>query len=260
MGRSASGTDAYTGGGADEQPEHSATVSGFKLDQFEVSVGRFRKFVQAYPGSKPAAMAGAHPLIPGSGWQAAWNTSLPADQAALTTALKCSSGYYTWTDSPGANEAVAINCVTWYEALAFCAWDQGRLPTEAEWEFAAAGGDENRLYPWGATPPSATLANFGGSANTPFVRVGSYVLGISRWGQYDLAGGMWEWVLDGHNSSWYAGSGNVCNNCALLTGASRVLRGGDFYNAATHLRAAYRYVSDPAYHGSGIGFRCARTP
>jgi len=119
--------DAYSITASHELPEHSVTVSGFALDQFEVSVGRFRRFVEAYPGSKPVALAGAHPLIPGSGWQAAWDGNLPLDQAALMSSLKCDTTNQTWTDTVGTNEAMPINCVNWYQAFAFCAWDHGRL-------------------------------------------------------------------------------------------------------------------------------------
>src|SRR6185503_8188479 len=109
-----------------------------------ITVGRFRAFVEAYPGSKPKPGNGAHPLITGSGWDMMWDGSLPSDKAALTMALKCDSTYATWTDAPGVNENLPMNCITWYDAFAFCAWDKGRLPTEAEWNYAAAGGGEQR--------------------------------------------------------------------------------------------------------------------
>lgn len=70
-----------------ELPEHSATVSSFRLDTFEVTVGRFRKFVEAYPSSKPSVGAGAHPLIAGSGWQAAWDASMPATKLVVRSNL-----------------------------------------------------------------------------------------------------------------------------------------------------------------------------
>jgi formylglycine-generating enzyme len=127
---------------------YPATVSSFRLDRFEV-VGRFRKFVAAYPGSKPKAGDGAHPLIAGSGWDAAWDANLPADKPTLVALSKCDSSFQTWTDAPGANENLPMNCMSWYEALSFCAWDGGRLPTEAEWNDAAAGGSEQRVCPWG---------------------------------------------------------------------------------------------------------------
>src|SRR5262245_49104618 len=84
-----------------------ATVSSFRLDTYEVTVGRFRQFVEAGMGtqlSPPAPGAGAHGNIPNSGWDSAWNPSLAADTSALRAALQCNPSYYTWSDAPGNNE------------------------------------------------------------------------------------------------------------------------------------------------------------
>jgi sulfatase modifying factor 1 len=276
MGRSASGGDACPGGAYDgvdcgnsvddDQPEHPATISTYYLDAFEVTVGRFRNFVTQYDGTPPAAGAGAHPQIAGSGWQAAWTANLATSQAQLVDNVKCSSSSQTWTDSPGGNETVAINCVSWYEAFAFCTWDGGYLPTEAEWEYAAAGGSDNRLFPWGATDPSmqTNLANDAYNGTSPTIPVGhDHPQGDGKWGHRDLAGGMWEWVLDWYDSGWYAGEGASCNDCADLTSTSldRVFRGGGWaVGVAVYLRAAYRGFGDPGVRLFNTGFRCARTP
>jgi formylglycine-generating enzyme len=256
-------SDAYDGYSV-ELPEHNATVASFYLDTYEVTVDRFRKFVEQYDGTPLADGAGKHPLIDNSGWQSGWNSNLPTTKANLIGNLKCSSSYQTWTDSSESNEQYPINCVNWYEAFAFCIWDGGRLPTEAEWEYAAAGGDENRLHPWGYEAPDGApqRANFHYTAYSPYVKVGSYPAGAGRWGQHDLAGSMIEWVLDWYDSGWYSGSGNTCNNCANLNSASdRVIRGGAWNHDGDYMRAVSRYVLNaPTDRYDVIGFRCARSP
>lgn len=255
-------SDAYDGN-TDELPEHSATVADFFLDTFEVTVGRFRRFVDQYNGAPPPQDAGANSLIPGSGWQSDWNSNLPTNQASLISNLKCDATWQTWTDEAGANEQYPINCVNWYEAFAFCIWDGGRLPTEAEWEYAAAGGTYNRLYPWGSEAPNIAplRANYSGTAKSPFIDVGSYPDGAGRWGQHDLAGSMYEWVLDWFDDSWYSGGGNTCNNCAnIISGSDRVCRGGRWGQIATVMRSAYRNSPSPTHRGTNLGFRCGRNP
>jgi formylglycine-generating enzyme required for sulfatase activity len=257
MGRGTSGSDAYTDQwvGADEQPEHEATVDGFMLDVFEVTVGRFRKFVEAYDGTPPPEGAGVHPAISGSGWQSAWDAALPATRGDLVAAVKCHSTHQTYSETSG--DARPMNCVSWYVAFAFCAWDGSRLPTEAEIERAAEGG-LNRLFPWGDTPPTATHANFGPTPGSPFIAVGSFPDGAGRWEHHDLAGSMWEWALDWYDASFYGAS---CDRCAnLLPGSTRVARCGAWDVGATSLRSANRFDSAPNTPKSYIGFRCARTP
>ena len=266
MGRSTSGTDAYGDGNDAEVPEHAVTIASFSLDTFEVTVGRFRQFVEQYDGTPPPDGTAAHPLISGSGWNSAWNSELPSSKTILINNLKSQFGA-TWTDSIGENETSPINCVSWYEAFAFCAWDGGRLPTEAEWEYASAGGNENRLYPWGQEEPDfythALFCELGGWCD-PFTDVGSRPAGAGRWGHHDLAGSMWEWSLDWLDTSWFGGNGASCIDCANLNTASeRVVRGGSWNSAASDLRAAFRPNSvegPPSSHYFTFGIRCARTP
>lgn len=252
-------------------PSFPATISDFRMDPFEVTVGRFRKFVAAYSQSMTPSGAGKNPNNPAdTGWNTAWNTYLPANAAALTgtSGVQCDSKYQTWTSSPGVNENRPINCVSWYEAYAFCIWDGGRLPTEAEWEYVAAAGDQCTDYPWGSTPVpgnNANLAIYGcyyqangnctGVAN--IAPVGSVGAGKGYWGQSDLAGNVYEWTQD-----WYSnGYTSSCDNCAKLADPGlglRVVRGGCFNSSADPLHGAYQMNGTPTAHSIRFGIRCVR--
>lgn len=271
MGRSASGSDSFAGEYtfAHEQPEHPATVASFIVDKYEVTVGRFRKFVAAYDNwikSNPVVGAGKHPEIANSGWGQSWSVSsedLPATAAALKSQVTCNSSGRNWTDLTGSKEGAPMNCLSWYVAFAFCLWDKGRLPTEAEWEYVAAGGgdqDGNRLYPWGSSEPTSdhAVANAGatswGDLTTP---VGSRTAGHGRWGHEDLAGSMNEWTLDWYGSDFFSTTPS-CTNCANLSPSSgRIMKGGSWITGIGGLRAAYR-VDSALYGRYDTGLRCAR--
>jgi formylglycine-generating enzyme len=264
--------DAVPGGRFNRGNERAypATVSEFLLDRFEVTVGRFRRFVEAYPDSKPAPGAGAPPHVDGSGWNAAWASNLPANADALKTAVKCDTDHQTWRDTEEGTEHLPMNCLSWYEAFAFCAWDGGRLATEAEWNYAAAGGSEQREYPW-SNPASPTTIDGdyavydctgdgsapGECAFSDIQAVGSRSpKGDGRWGQADLAGNLWEWVLD-----WYAEYPDECIDCANIAATSpRVIRGGGFRSDAYAQRSSTRSGEAPALRFHNVGARCVRTP
>jgi formylglycine-generating enzyme required for sulfatase activity len=153
-----------------------------------------------------------------------------------------------------------MNLVVWYEAFAFCIWDRGRLPTEAEWQYAAQHGDENREYPWGAgvdeTRAIYDCTGDGSAADVcsyaDILPVGSRQLGDGYWEQSDLAGSMWEWTLD-----WYTDYPADCIDCANTeTATYRIGRGGAWNTG--DLRNAYRTFYTPDARAEHIGFRCAR--
>ncbi len=244
----------------------TATVSDFRLDTYEVTVGRFRGFVVAYPDSQPKVGTGKNPNNPADpGWDSAWDSALPGDQVGLASALHCYS-YTTWTPSPSDSENLPMGCITWFEAQAFCIWDGGRLPTEAEWNYAAAGGSEQRVFPW-SNPPNSTTTDGTYAVYGPasFVPVGSSSpKGDSKWGQADLAGSVDEWVLDWYSKD-YAQAPRPCLNCAAFTAGptstGRASRGG---NAAAsdsnNILTSIRYQDLPSARANAIGFRCARSP
>lgn len=260
-----------------------ATVSTFRLDKYEVTVGRFRAFVAAGQGtqvSPPIVGAGAHAKIPGSGWQASWNASLPTNSAAVVDGINHCGSFYasveTWTDTESNNENRPMTCLSWYQAMAFCIWDGGYLPTEAEWNNAVAGGDQQRAYAW-STPAQAvtidgsrasysdgTISNpncigdgLPGCAVTDFVPVGTKPLGDGRWGHSDLAGNVSEWLLD------WSGYPAQCIDCANLLPSptlSRLARGGSESDPAASLRIAADGGSAGPRTVGNIGVRCARAP
>jgi sulfatase modifying factor 1 len=120
---------------------YPATVSNFHLDKYEVTVGRFPavSWTREWETqtSPPKAGAGSHPLISGSGWNPQWNASLSANTAALKAAMTCN--YPTWTDTSGSNENRPINCLDWFTASAFCAWDGGTAGNRGGMELRGRG-------------------------------------------------------------------------------------------------------------------------
>lgn len=270
-----------------------ATIASFWLDQYEVTVGRFRRFVTAVVGGwSPAAGSGKHSYLNAGqgladdgdaagptelGWDTNWNATLATTADAWSTALVCKQSTATWTPTAGANEHLPVNCVTWYEAYAFCIWDGGFLPSEAEWNYAASGGAEQRVYPWSVPASSMTIdcshANYYGASmgNDYCVMPGMGVpgaegatnavgsespLGDGKWGQSDLAGNVFEWNLD-----YYAPYGSPCSNCAYFTPTSaRVIRGGAFGNPASFQITSARNGDDPLSRTGSLGMRCARAP
>jgi len=264
------------GGGASGDP---ATVSAFRLDKYSVTVGRFRQFVNAWnAGYLPAAGTGKHTHLNGgqglanaaaAGFEPGWVTS----DGSNVTPTDLYLGNETWSHAPGNQENKPIKSVNWFEAYAFCVWDGGFLPSEAEWEFAAAGGSQQRMYPWGSDDPGTmnryaiygcyypnSSGNCAGTAPDPNIApVGTATFGAGLWGQLDLAGEVENWVLDADGP--YV---TPCTDCAYLPvqlTAGRVLRGTDHRAYATTLVPTNRDRQDPTAHSDAEpGVRCARLP
>jgi formylglycine-generating enzyme required for sulfatase activity len=216
----------------DEQPQHTVYLDAFWIDRTEVTNAQFRRCVEAGTCRAPTTCAGGEP---------------------------------TYSDPGMAGHPVV--CVDWHQVNAYCAWAGARLPTEAEWEKAARGTDR-RIYAWGNTF-DGSKANFcdlncefeykDGGANDGYgwtAPVGSYSLGASPYGAFDLTGNVWEWVADWYDANYYADSPAI-NPRGASSGDFRVLRGGSWGNVWSSLRVPNRYFTNPANTSYYVGFRCA---
>jgi formylglycine-generating enzyme required for sulfatase activity len=214
----------------------------------------------------------------GSVYETGWDTSwyLPKTSVEWGSDLQCPP-IATWTGMPGGpdKENRPINCVTWYEAYAFCIWDGGFLPTEAEWNYVAAGGMQQCAYPWSNPPTNVAIdcsfANYlGGDGGTSCNLIDGVNAVGSRsprgdgiWGHADLAGNLREWTLDFQTKYPLP-----CQNCTALVragDAGKVRRGGAFDNIAANVLVPDRFGADfsgadPGQREYGTGIRCARGP
>jgi len=261
-----------------------ATVSSFLLDKYDVTVGRFRQFVNAVQppdggaGWLPPAGSGKHAHLnggnglnaTGGGYEPGWLASDNANVAPSDANLE-SCTPPTWTPTPGTlednQETLPITCVDWAEAYAFCIWDGGFLASEAEWEYAAAGGSQQREYPWGSTDPGVTnqyaIYNcyypLGTTSCMDLVNVapvGMAPLGAGLWGHLDLVGDVVQWVAD-----WHAAYVDPCTDCANFTAAwGRGLRNADDYDPELYLQSTHRGYNPPTGRYNSYGVRCARMP
>jgi formylglycine-generating enzyme required for sulfatase activity len=284
-------------GGGPAGEADPATVSTFRLDKYEVTVGRFRQFVDAVlprdggAGWLPPAGSGKHAHLNGGlglvdvgveggvVYETGWLGSYDGNIAPTSQNLTCHDGIggASWT---GGDDNRPMNCVNWWEAYAFCIWDGGFLPSEAEWEYAAAGGSQQREYPWGATDPGTRneYAIYGGWGDggvvvcnypafglcagvTNIARVGTPSLGAGLWGQLDLAGNMGEWILDAHEARYV----DPCADCSVPVGRLSgwyfpIGRSGSFADGPGWLSPTARIGWGPTDRISTLGLRCARSP
>ncbi len=236
----------------EEQPAHLVAVEDFYLDKYEVSVGQYADFLNAIGGYRETCDG-----------EDCTKTLLETGYSYILNNL----GVYA--PQPGA-ENFPVNWVSWYGAAAYCDWVGMRLPTEAEWEYAARGID-GRLYPWGDSDPIPNVnASFDYTlSQTNFSRalkpIDEMHDGASAFGIYNMSGNVMEWVQDYYDADIYRQS-NRTSEPNLIESDTNVLRGGAWYNSAEEIRTTTRFNIDPALPFnlnnasliySGVGFRCA---
>jgi formylglycine-generating enzyme required for sulfatase activity len=214
-----------------EQPAHQVTLSkGYWIDRDEVTSQAFATFVDAGGYTNQA-------LWSPDGW--AW----VGGKDAARLPLHCQG------DVPEQPRM----CLTWFEAEAYAAWRGGRLPTEAEWEYAARG-PESPIYPWGDKFDTDRANVINSVAPKP---VGSYPTGVSWVGANDMAGNAMEWVSDWLAADYYATSPDT-DPTGPATGTTKVEKGGWWGSNEFVARSAYRHYEDPPTYGDKhIGFRVA---
>lgn len=229
-------------GGADEQPAHLVTLSGYWIYKYEVTVAQYRAFCTAT------------------------SRALPPFPQPKTDSGDVSN--YSWEgkagwDNPSLQLHPIVN-VTWADAQAYAAWAGVALPTEAQYEYAARGKASNN-FPWGGAGTAADL--FAGwdqtkcanglnskAVNISTWPVGSFPAGASACGAEDLAGNVWEWCAD-----WYGPytAGAATDPTGAPTEGRRVIRGGSWYESNNFVyRSTARWYSAPANAWPIIGFRC----
>jgi formylglycine-generating enzyme required for sulfatase activity len=223
-------------GAASEQPVHEVAVSGFLLAEKEITLGQFARFVEDTGYVTDAEKSGYCRMWTGAGWQRQAGCS-------WRTLLESQSAY-----SP-------VGGVSWNDAIAFCCWAGLRLPTEAEWEYAARAGSTHRI--WAGTDHDVNLREYAWYRANSGLQ--SQHVGAGKpngFGLHDMSGNVWEWCSDWYDGGYYARSFPV-NPRGPINGRVKVARGGSAFSDATRCRVTHRGRFRADYAHASIGFRPA---
>ncbi len=244
-------------GGEDEYPVHEVTVNSFKMSKYETTNAEFCEFLNAMGCVEGEYEGETIPWI-----------FIDYDKCRIEE----NNGLY---EVESGYENHPVIWVTWYGAEAYCEWKGGRLPTEAEWEYAARGGLEGKRFPLGETISQATNGDeqacyYAMNAAYSYdvsptdgyyqeiddvIVVGSFA--ANGYGLYDMAGNVFEWCYDWYSFDYYANSPSD-NPTGPSTGTQRVLRGGCWYDFANFCRVSVRRTLAPNSGYDSYGFRLVR--
>ncbi|MDR2096000.1 MAG: formylglycine-generating enzyme family protein [Treponema sp.] len=261
------GSPATEAARADDEVQHQVTVSGFYMGKYEVTVGEFRRFVNAAGYKTTAETSGGGIVLTDKGWD--WKRDANWDNP-----------YF----SQGDNQPVVL--VSWYDAVEYCnwrsreegltpaymrngdnvTWNRGangyRLPTEAEWEYACRAGTSGPF----STGSNITTNQANYNGNYPYngnakgeYRGKTWNVGngtANPWGLYDMHGNVYEWCWDWYGE--YSGGAQTDPEGPASSGTNRLKRGGSWFYDAQYVRSADRSGSTPSNRFYYLGFRLVR--
>ncbi len=231
-------------GHTDEQPVHRVTLGSFFMGKYEVTNEQFSIFLN----DKGNLIDGGKTYIKLDGLFKEESCRIKEDNQSFIV----EKGY----------EKYPVIFITWYAAKAYCVWLSEktglnfRLPTEAEWEFAATGGDMTNGFQFAGSNSPYEVAWFSGNTTTKVYRVGQK--NANELGLYDMSGNVWEWCHDWYDEQYYQKSPTL-NPKGIEAGQHRVLRGGSLFNKEFDCRITKRFRLDPSTRSINVGFRIVQS-
>jgi formylglycine-generating enzyme len=243
-GTSEQGSDSFD----NEKPTHMVTLGDYLLGRTPVTLAQFRKFIEATAYKTDADQGGSSRIWTGSTWEDKKGVNWRCDTKGEVRLA--------------AEDNHPVIHVSWNDAVAYCTWlsketgQDFRLPTEAEWEFAARGGNKTQRFKYAGGHDLDKVGWFTDNTQNTGTRAVA-TKQPNELGLYDMSGNVWEWCAD-----WYGDytEGSSTNPTGPASGSYRVLRGGSWNYGAQDCRVTYRDLSMPEFRSFGIGFRLCSSP